>query len=601
MALDLTDYSQNSNTLQEDGAVSEYTTTSPFTNSTKAGDFTNTNGLYIANDAWGTATKFSFECDVRFDSLPSGTSNYYFRRWTSNIDMFLRQLDSSGQKLDMSLYNAAGSFDNFQVSWTPSLNTWYHLAVTWDGSTKEAKFYVDDVQQGTTQTGTNVAQIRDQGDALYLMSESTNSFGLDAKVTNIRMWDDVRSLREIKAHQADHLYDAEDMTNLVGYYPLEEVTTPSFTYNASITIDNTQVAGSSNLTDFPVLISGTYDGTDSEPDIRTTANGGNIESTASGGNSGSVTVPADLAFYDDASQTNRLNHEIVSYNASTGAFEAWVNVPTLDYNDDTTIYMFYGNSDISASMEQVADVWSDFIRAYHFNEGSGTTVNDSTGIQNGTLTNSDNWGTGEYNFDGATGDEMNTGISTIPEDFSILILMKSTDTTANIYPFGSQYNSGNQYYWPRYNSGGTADSIAANAIYVNSSHGSSASYSHNLNDGNYHLFGMASKTSAVNDEQYDIFDDTTAEVTYANQWNGSGDEVFEYPIYIGGRMVNGSVDGHMQMDVKGVFALDSVLSTDWYDTFYNTALGTSTFYTMGSEVGGSTPLQVNKGSGIYVV
>lgn len=41
----------------------------------------------------------------------------------------------------------------------------------------------------------------------------------------------------------------------------------AYGFKATITIDDTKVSGTGDLTDFPVLISGTYDGTGSEPDL----------------------------------------------------------------------------------------------------------------------------------------------------------------------------------------------------------------------------------------------------------------------------------------------------------------------------------------------
>ena len=73
----------------------------------------------------------------------------------------------------------------------------------------------------------------------------------------------------------------------------------AYGYYASITTDNTKVSGSGDFTDFVILVSGVYDGTGSEPDLRTVANSGHVHNTTTGGNSGSVTVPADLVFSSD--------------------------------------------------------------------------------------------------------------------------------------------------------------------------------------------------------------------------------------------------------------------------------------------------------------
>ena len=125
---------------------------------------------------------------------------------------------------------------------------------------------------------------------------------------------------------------------------------------ASITIDNTKVSGSSDLTNFPVLISGTYDGTGGEPDIRTSANGGDVENTASGGASGSYTIPADLVFSPNTDGSSPYDFEIEKYDASTGEIIAWVEIPTLDYDDDTVLYMVYGDSGVTTSQEDVAAI-----------------------------------------------------------------------------------------------------------------------------------------------------------------------------------------------------------------------------------------------------
>jgi hypothetical protein len=158
---------------------------------------------------------------------------------------------------------------------------------------------------------------------------------------------------------------------------------------AAITVDNTKVSGSANLTDFPMLVSGTYAGSGTDPDFRTVANGGDIENTdAAGGVSGSLTVPADFAFFSDVDLLTPLDFEIESYNAATGLIIAWVKVPTLDYNDDTVIYVGYSDSGITTTQEDIANTWASEYRAvYHFAESSGSLL-DST--SNGNDLNDNN-------------------------------------------------------------------------------------------------------------------------------------------------------------------------------------------------------------------
>ena len=89
----------------------------------------------------------------------------------------------------------------------------------------------------------------------------------------------------------------------------------SFSYKASITIDHTKVPNT-DQSGFPVLVSGTYDGTGSEPDLRSAGNGGNVQN-ANG---------YDIYFYSDSALTTRLPAERVVYNASSGFVERIVTI-----------------------------------------------------------------------------------------------------------------------------------------------------------------------------------------------------------------------------------------------------------------------------------
>src|SRR3990167_5778401 len=170
----------------------------------------------------------------------------------------------------------------------------------------------------------------------------------------------------------------------------------AFSFKASITIDETKVAGSADHTDFPVLVSGTYDGTGTEPDLRTTANGGNVEN-ASG---------YDIQFFSDSDLTTRLAAERESFVATTGVVNFWVKVPTLDYDNDTVIYIAYGDSGISTDPNDDAtygatSTWNaNYLGVWHLPDGTTLTALDSTSNNNdGTLTNTPTAAAGQ--IDGA--------------------------------------------------------------------------------------------------------------------------------------------------------------------------------------------------------
>ena len=102
---------------------------------------------------------------------------------------------------------------------------------------------------------------------------------------------------------------------------------PDWPYRRLITIDNSQVSGTSDFSYFPVLIDKT------ELDWRDIANSGKVVQ-ADGG---------DILF-TDSTGTAKLDHEIESYDNVNGVLVAWVEVPTLGATADTGLYIYYGNS-----------------------------------------------------------------------------------------------------------------------------------------------------------------------------------------------------------------------------------------------------------------
>lgn len=129
-----------------------------------------------------------------------------------------------------------------------------------------------------------------------------------------------------------------------------------------VVIDNAQVPNT-DQTDFPMLFTGTF------AYLKTVANGGNVEN-ANG---------FDIIFTSDAAGLSQLDHEIETYDATTGAVNFWVKIPTLTTAADTTIYIHYGNSSISTSQEDVNGVWSNsFVLVAHLPDGSSLDASDST-------------------------------------------------------------------------------------------------------------------------------------------------------------------------------------------------------------------------------
>ena len=157
----------------------------------------------------------------------------------------------------------------------------------------------------------------------------------------------------------------------------------SWTNRKPITIHHAQVSGTSNLTNFPVLVSVT------DPNLATVANGGSVGRSDGG----------DILFTASDGATP-LAYEMESYNASTGQVIAWVGVPALSPTADTVLYVYYGNP-AAANQQNPAGVWdSHYEGVWHLPNGTTLTANDSTSNGNNALAlNGTSAGTGE--IDGA--------------------------------------------------------------------------------------------------------------------------------------------------------------------------------------------------------
>jgi len=124
-----------------------------------------------------------------------------------------------------------------------------------------------------------------------------------------------------------------------------------YVISRKITIDNTKVVGTADHTDFPVLISFT------DADLRTIANGGNVYNTNG----------YDIVF-TASDGTTLLDFDLEKYVATTGEYIVWVRIPTLDYDDDTDIYIHYGNASVTTDQSSTG-VWdTNYQGVWHLEE-----------------------------------------------------------------------------------------------------------------------------------------------------------------------------------------------------------------------------------------
>ncbi|MGC1391256.1 MAG: DUF2341 domain-containing protein, partial [Bacteroidales bacterium] len=137
------------------------------------------------------------------------------------------------------------------------------------------------------------------------------------------------------------------------------VVTLGYSYSRDIILN--AASGSSDLTDFPALISITL------PELKTIPNLGHV-SNANG---------YDIIFTDQSG--NKLDHQIESYDGLAGQFIGWVRIPILSHTASTTIKMLYGNSSVSVN-PSLKSVWaSNYKGVWHLN---GTDYTDATSTGN---------------------------------------------------------------------------------------------------------------------------------------------------------------------------------------------------------------------------
>jgi len=139
----------------------------------------------------------------------------------------------------------------------------------------------------------------------------------------------------------------------------------SYTERKKFIIESDSVSGSSDLTNFPVLISVTL------PIVDVTSPNG-----------------YDIAF-SDADGTTQLDHQVESYNSSTGELLAWVNFPTVSPNSDTQFFIYYGDSGITTSQDSTS-TWDDnYVLVMHMNGPETGTESDATQYGNDGTINED--------------------------------------------------------------------------------------------------------------------------------------------------------------------------------------------------------------------
>jgi biopolymer transport protein ExbB len=341
----------------------------------------------------------------------------------------------------------------------------------------------------------------------------------------------------------------------------------AYSYYRSVTIDYTK-CGTSNSTDFPVLVSFT------DLNFRTVANGGRVQN-ASG---------YDIAFYSDSARTTPLFWEIDQYDASSGATGTcsfWVKVPTLSVTANTVIYVAYGDTSISSFQSTATSVWSNgFVGVWHLKNGTTLSGADSTtNANNGTITSVTattgkidggmaSTGTGGINVGNGTSLQITGDITlsawvkqtSIPANGTMLIA-KDKDTGGRAYTLSTQDTTPKAFFYV--NGGASTDIINGSTI---------------LTVGNwYYIVGTRlNSTKALNIYLNGSTNATQKTGTVASIPSATANATLGYREYTG---FNGNLNGSLdECRIANV-----VRDSSWIFAEYNNQNSPSTFFTLGTE------------------
>ncbi len=336
--------------------------------------------------------------------------------WSKGSSYLRVEQESGGAVKVKALFDLATTDAAYTTTRTISTSDWTHVCATYaDDSDDEITIYLNGKAEGTSSSIGDGSPTDDSASAGALGGDSTNNF--HGYIDEFKIFPFELTAAQVRSEALPNAstngssaalggkIDQGDFLSkgLVGYWKLDETsgnasdssgkatiltasTTDVAWYNASwpyrkkVTIDNTKV--DADLTNFPVYFTETTD----------TELGGFAQDDGD-----------DILFTN--SSGTKLDHDLVSFNGTTGAIVAWVEVNSVANSTDTPIYMYYGNLGASAQ-EAVTATWGNsYAGVWHLEEASGnvsdSTSNGFTGTNANTTTIAGQIGSGR-DFNGTT-------------------------------------------------------------------------------------------------------------------------------------------------------------------------------------------------------
>ncbi|MFY7883824.1 MAG: LamG domain-containing protein, partial [Dolichospermum sp.] len=190
------------------------------------------NGAIIIpdNNALDFTTKYTFESWININAYQNGTIMSKFDDDNNNRSFMINMGETGDNTKICVIQTSSGSWTNpiqWNTGYTPTLNTWTHIAVVFDGTlgSNQIKLYVNGVLYSQTtwnytlQPNTANVYLGGYDAAGNGLNSGANSRFLNGKLDDVRFWNTARTQSEILNNK-----DAEiaNTTGLVGYYKLNE-------------------------------------------------------------------------------------------------------------------------------------------------------------------------------------------------------------------------------------------------------------------------------------------------------------------------------------------------------------------------------------------
>jgi hypothetical protein len=435
--------------------------------------------------------------------------------------------------------------------------SYYHIVGVVSKTDGYTKLYVNGILEGTdTWTAGTTAHnygtvtlkfgIANPGAAIY-------RWNLDGRLDEMRVSNAARSSDWI-ATEYNNQNNPSSFISVGSEY--SKLNQQEFPFRKTITINNSKVNGSTDMTSFPLLIKH-YD---TDLQIKAQPDGD------------------DILFSDE--DGFKLNHEIERYNQYYNDTHAelvtWVQLPILFASTDTNVIMYYGNSTVS-NQENSTEVWNNnYSGVWHLSENPIGTMFDSTlNYNDGTPSNNPTQVVGKINY-GLNFDDTNERAVNVSHSSSLQLSstivtsawIKTTDIEPDVGIIVSKWglNTANRNYWL-----GKLDTNWF-AYFVDDTQ--KILYPlNNLNDGIWHyVVGVAEGSSLrllidgleVNSTSYD-----------GTSVTGTSDLAIGHGVEI--------IDQEWEGSIDEVRVSSNWVSIDWIATEFNNQFDPENFYLIGNE------------------